>query len=406
MIIRSGVQCHTCQQKMTVRIGMGQGTRQEHTISCPGCKEPIQFGMIVDYENISTEVFSISNCEVINSEPGTQIFNVDANFVIPEGMENSDFTFHRFDHLEKMMQIAEASGATATTTLEEAKKIQPSKDYLAEWLELKRVINLTRNGRFDLAKTLRDKATKAYHPKDPLRDNSDWIFRFSMKICGFHYGKIFKAAVEELGSIVKNHDVSDAVVYIHTEAKEGRARKYFEIFDQFFQNYHEFSQVHPICSMGIPLEAGHSAMSNKFESVKTFYGDAFEVLASSALLFTILNNLKSGRPFDKLSQITLEKYIQLDNSSKFNAFGGNKPFSDVCAEQDNQIRNASHHKGIYQKDDRRTVAYRAGKGGTGTIHELSYTEYLYRSTAIFLQIAVLLMCELILIESRKLDYPI
>lgn len=65
MIIRSAVQCETCDAVVTVRIGMGQGVTQEHTVNCLECKEPMSFGMNVDYQNLGTEVFAIDGCQVV-----------------------------------------------------------------------------------------------------------------------------------------------------------------------------------------------------------------------------------------------------------------------------------------------------------------------------------------------------
>lgn len=147
------------------------------------------------------------------------------------------------------------------------------------------------------------------------------------------------------------------------------------------------------------------ATSVQFDQVKSFYGDAYEIFAGSADFLAMLNNIKFGRKFDEFETLTLDKYIKLDNSSKFNPFGTNTVFMALCMEKDNQLRNASHHKGIAMDGDGRTLKYRAGKGGTGDEQEMTYASYLYRSVTLFLQISVLAAFELNICSSRKIDLP-
>lgn len=53
--------------------------------------------------------------------------------------------------------------------------------------------------------------------------------------------------------------------------------------------------------------------------------------------------------------MTLKKYRELDNAGKFNPSASNAAFKELCVEIDNQIRNASHHRGIKLSADRQSV---------------------------------------------------
>jgi predicted RNA-binding Zn-ribbon protein involved in translation (DUF1610 family) len=50
MIVRSSFKCATCGQVHTVRIGMGQETRQTHRFPCVNCGEDMVVALNVDYQ--------------------------------------------------------------------------------------------------------------------------------------------------------------------------------------------------------------------------------------------------------------------------------------------------------------------------------------------------------------------
>jgi hypothetical protein len=147
------------------------------------------------------------------------------------------------------------------------------------------------------------------------------------------------------------------------------------------------------------------ATSVEFDVVKSFYGDAYEVFAGSVDFFAMLNNVKLGREFSEFDQLTLKNYYKITNASKFNPFSTNAAFIAVCEEKDNQLRNASHHRGLKIDQEGRTISFKAGKGGTGDEQQLSYAEYLDRSSRIFLQICVLVATELVFCTTVKIYLP-
>ena len=174
----------------------------------------------------------------------------------------------------------------------------------------------------------------------------------------------------------------------------------------FFKGWTEFSQVHLHTLSGSDTDESLRAMSCDFDEVKMFYGNTFEALASSVDILAYLNNIKAGRDFDKFETLTLEKYLKLDKPGRNNAFHMNIAFSELCEEWDNQVRNASHHGSFRLNPKTQIISYEAGKGGSGSNQNMSYFNYLVRSTKLFLQLITIFRIELIMTEQTNTNPPI
>lgn len=407
MIIRSAVQCETCDAIFTVRIGMGQGIRQEHTINCRECKEPISFGMTVNYAELSTHVFAIDGCAVVETpKHGTgPVVNVDANFVVPEGMTDADVTFHRLTQMQDMIKTAEKFGPLPIHDFDPRTPRRPTADHLSEWKQIKKAVSLASNSKTKLVERRLKAGSEEYYPDDPLAGPTDWFFRFTLKWLGRQHGVHFKAIMDEFRTIADTHDCSDLMDHYAKAMVETRFQRYREIYTDFFSRHSQFAQVFFQAGLGLAPSGDMVATSVQFDLIKSFYGDAYEIFAGSVDFLAMLNNIKHGRAFDQFEKMSLDKYLQLDNASKFNPFGLNPVFTALCAEKDNQLRNASHHKGIRIDPDGRILRYRAGKGGTGPEMEMTYASYLYHSVTLFLQIGVLVAVELIICSNSKIKLP-
>ena len=407
MIIRRALRCETCEAIVTVRIGMGQGVRQEHTVSCCECQEPMSFGMTVDYSQLSTNVFAIEGCTIVETPAyGTgPVINVDANFLVPEEMTNQDATFHRLTQMQEIIKAAEGFGPIPTEEFDPYAPRCPIMDHLSEWKSLKKAVSLASNGRVKLANRKVTEGTAEYYADDPLSGPSDWFFRFTLKFIGPKYVAHFRSIIDEIRTIAAAHDCSALLNYYAASLVEDRFARYREIYTDYFSKFSQFSQVSFQTGLGIAPSNNMVATSVQFDQVKSFYGDAYEVFAGSVDFLAMLNNVKHGRAFDKFETLTMDKYRKLDNASKFNPFSNNPVFTALCAEKDNQLRNASHHKGIRIDADGKTLRYRAGKGGTGSEIEITYASYLHRSVALFFQISVLAAVELTVCSSNKIDLP-
>ena len=407
MIIRSALKCETCEAVATVRIGMGQGVRQEHTVSCRECQEPISFGMSVDYTSLSTNVFAIEGCTIVETPAHGKgpVINVDANFVVPEDMTDQDLTFHRLTQMQEMLKTAQGFGPLPVKKFDPKAPRRPTSDHLSEWRSLKKAVSLASNGKVKLANKRVTEGTADYYSDDPLSGPTDWFFRFTMKFIGRKHGAQFTSITEEVRSIANTHDCSPLFDYYAASMVDDRFARYREIYTDYFSKFSQFAQVSFQTGLGIAPGNEMVATSVQFDQVKSFYGDAYEVFAGSVDLFAMLNNVKQGRAFDEFATLTMDKYQKLDNASKFNPFSTNTVFTALCEEKDNQLRNASHHKGIRMDADGKTLRYRSGKGGIGPENEMTYASYLHRSVTLFLQLSVLAAVELTICSANKIDLP-
>lgn len=407
MIIRSAMQCETCDAIVTVRIGMGHGVRQEHTINCLECHEPMSFGMTVNASELATNVFAVDGCAVVKAPDYRTgpVVNVDANFVVPEGMANEDATFHRLKQMRDMILAAEQFGPLPTPEFGPNAPRRPVADHLTEWKQIKKAISLTSNGKVKLAEKRVRASSDEYYADDPLTGPTDWFFRFTLSFIGRKHGVHFEAMTDEFRAIADAHDTNDLMDHYAKAMVVNRFQQYREIYTDFFSKHSQFAQVTLQAGLGFSPAGDMIATSVQFDQVKSFYGDAFEVLAGSVDFLAMLNNVKHGRAFDEFEKMTLDKYQKLDNASKFKPFGANAVFSALCEERDNQLRNASHHRGIRIDPDGRTLRYRAGKGGTGPEQEMTYASYLYRSVTLFLQISVLAAVELTICSGSDIELP-
>jgi hypothetical protein len=333
------------------------------------------------------------------------VINVDASFVVPQGMANQDVTFHRLTQTMDIIKAAEAYGPLPTTRFDPDAPRRPSADHASEWKQLKKAISLSSNGKTKLANKKLTSATEEFYENDPLTGPTDWFFRFTLKFIGRKHGVQFKAITEEFRTIASAHACDDIMDHYATKMVEERFGRYREIYTDFFSKHSHFAQVTLQAGLGLEPADDMVATSVQFDQVKSFYGDAYEVFSGSVDFLAMLNNVKQGRQFDEFQTLTLDQFQKLDNASKFNTFATNTVFTALCAEKDNQLRNASHHKGIKMGADGRTLIYRAGKGGTGSEREMSYTSYLYRSVTLFLQISVLAAAELTICSGSKIDLP-
>ena len=357
---------------------MGQGTYQEHEFSCRNCQEPMKVGMKVDYTNISTETLALENAEHCEEVGPAPIVNVDANFTVPNNMIDEDVAFHRIFQMQELVTKAKERGPVPSVPIKKllaGERPYRRPDYEDEWKHLRKAISLHRNGKEKLSQRKISEATKEYYPNDPIAGVDDWMWRLSMQLCQPAYEQAFKDIMGEVSAIVKVNDMSPFWTYYQSNMREERAKLYFDIIKDYFDGYSDFSQVYNRVAAGLEVPDDHVATSASFDNVKTFYGDAYETFGKTVEMLALLNNLKLGRNFDQFENLTLKKYQQLDNSSKFNCFGLNAPFVAICTEKDGQIRNASHHRGISISPDKSTIEYRAGKGGTGN---LIYEPDLYR----------------------------
>lgn len=409
MIVRSSFKCLTCERPHTVRIGVGYENRHTHRFPCSGCGEDLVIVMISGQdESYYAYPEAVENAEKVPEVAGAKFVNLHPNFVMPADQRNVDRAFPHLDQMNDMVERAQALGAGATRKFDPKRlRSRPHRcpDFDAEWQFLKKAWNLHRNGHDKLSLRKMEEASSEFHATEPLKGLDDWMWRFVMLQGRPAYEPLFAAAIKEISPLAKEDRFKEFIAFYRAEMQPVRGERYLGRMKAYFAAYSEFVQVYLTVVTGGAPAAQDVAGSADFEAVRMFYGDTFEVFTSSVDLFAYLNNLILGRRFDEFAQLTQDEYLKLDKAGRKNAFGGNAAFTAVCAEWDNQIRNASHHGSFSFDPKTQLITYRAGKGGTGPEQQLAYSQYLARSSQLFLQLMVIFRIEIILCHLTKTKMP-
>lgn len=409
MIVRSSFKCATCGQVHTVRIGMGQETRQTHRFPCVNCGEDIVVALNVDYQAIAHWTEAVENAELIDEVPAAPIVNVDANFIVPENERHVDFAFPRLAQLQERSEVAEKYGSMVSLSdippgmLGQRPYRRP--DYAEEWRLLRKTWSLHRRGRDHLARQKLEAASTLLYKADPLHDLLDWLWRFVLFIGQPHYEAPFLAAMNVIRPLLRKPDFAGFVTYYNGITSD-RSDRYFDLMNAYFEGYGDFGQVHFHVAKGLDVPAGNVASSVDFDATRMFYGNAFEAFASSVDIMAYLNNMLAGRPFNQFEKLTQREYLKLDKASRFDAFAGVPAFAALCEEHDNQLRNASHHGGMKMDRKTQTIRYRVGKGGTGPEQRVDYAIYLAKSAKLFLQAMTLLRIEIMMCHTTSARPPL
>lgn len=391
MISRFYVRCTVCQTHHTLRVQMGYGAEQRHRLHCHHCNEPIEF---ILKQGSQPYVTGAEFCEAADEkEEQTNYQYLTPDFVADAQTARDPLYFGSMHFMDTMLKelrteevLPDESFGQQTESAWFALSHAPK-----EWENLLRCWRLERSGKQDLAA----RQLEAYAGNDCT---SAWhaALNFSDRLFGCN-----DALMREVVFLHENHRTEFSrlvTAYIYEwlpELREGQ----FQVFNEFFERWDAFSQVYLYVRHSLKMPKAPAATSLDFEKVKGFYSLGQEYFAKQIRLLAALNNIKSGRPFDKLQHITLEKYFTTDNAKRRDNFLSNNIFSDVSKEYDSSLRNAEAHNWASLKPSGDTLVYR--QGGAGAVVNVSYIDYLVKSVTIFKQICFVMQVEYLLIESAK-----
>ena len=172
--------------------------------------------------------------------------------------------------------------------------------------------------------------------------------------------------------------------------------RYFDMLSQYFKEFGEFSQSLLLRQYGLPIGESEVASSQMFSRTKMFYGNAFEALMSNVEVLACLNNILSGRPFDQFASMDLKKYVTINKGRRAEPFADTPPLAAFAMGVNFALRNASHHGAIRLDQGSGMITY--GSDGTAGTKKMRYIEYLALCSEILLQLAALLMFELVLAQ--------
>ena len=404
MINRTWITCQTCRSPITARIQIGHEREQRVSFPCPHCGTQLQLTLVLD------EPPRVKIHWGENAEPGDTegiIVNIGAGFTIAQDKLHEDRYFPSFDAPRinpAKLDIPEnlpgpimLDGTVALGTLPYAEDT---------WKILERSLRFHRTGQ---QKNLESQLEKFWlgdlweTPPDEDRSLENALFNYFLRFLAPNgliwfdpLGKTLQAAHAE-----NQTEYARFVGHYDSDLKKERFEAYGGIISEYFRGYGDFSQTLVHARFQQPLPDNAVATSSEFERTRMFYGNAFEVLGGHLDVPAALNNIISGRPFDKMDAMDLNKFRGLNKANRTKCFSDNVELSWLVAEYDSTIRNASHHRWFKLDDSRRQITYRSG--GTGAVHSMSYAEYLLRCNRLAIQLMMLACLELVLLSTSGRD---
>jgi hypothetical protein len=393
MIERHYLKCKTCEQPITLRIGVGRNNEQNHTFQCPRCSEDIKLKLKIDYEKISTELIMLENCERGNEEG--VIVNLHPDFAISKDKLHEDFVFPFMDYVSDNRK--DLNGDFKPPGKRIQREIQRSLFLSEEWEDLKRAWSLRLSDQKELAENITNKSSEKFGYDDGLDNVNDWIFRFSYRILSPKKLFLFHDAAEYIkNNIILKYptEVKKFKEYYVENLYKEHLERYFDAYSEFFSNYSEFSQLFTYMKQNSNLPENYRVSSNDFKQTKMFFGNTYEHLTSNFTILACYNNIANGREFDKFEKMDLKKYLTINKANRANPFKDTQPFYELAACLDSSLRNASHHGSVRFNKKKKKIIYRSG--GTGAEKSISYTEYLTKCNNLLFSLSALLMLELLL----------
>lgn len=275
-----------------------------------------------------------------------------------------------------------------------------------EWDQLRVAWSLHRNGKDALVKKRLAGFVPTAGYTDPPDTLADWVFQFAASLAQPAYAEHFEEPFQQLMLAKDKPDFARFIQSYGTKLSASHARSYFESFKSYLALFPELSQVHHLVTAGIAVGNDHAAGSTHFDATRMLYGNLFEAFGENVEFLVCLNNLIEGRQFDQLRNIELSVYQRSDKAGRCRAVAGNAGMTALCAEFDNQIRNASYHGGMEFDRGAGVVTYRSGKGGLGNARTVSYASYLAQCSTLFCQLLVLLRLEILVANEFRTKLPL
>ena len=392
MIMRYYIKCLTCSTSHTLRISIGHNPKQLHSFKCVNCAEMIKVSLDIDFATLKIDI----NCDensYISTQEGT-IINLHPELAISSSNINRDSYFPMED-LFKSFDINSMANENPNVKHIDAFWALGGNHLLTEeWAELKRAWSLSLNSKTDLS----NKIIRTFFNQKGVKNTPtirEWKHGFSQKLISPYFLQFYNSAKSFIDKIKRNF--SDEFEKFSTFYKDNwrliHVEKCFNIYCEYFSNFSEYSQVILFDKNNIPIPNDSKVTSNAFETVKLFYGNAYEVYTTNIETIACLNNIYKGREFRQFESMNLSKYNKINKAKRTNPFSSTVELKHFEQCLDSSLRNASHHGAMQLDRDTDEIKYQSG--GTGAERTIQYCEYLSKCNKIIFSLALLMMLELL-----------
>lgn len=402
MIKRFLSKCSLCGHANTLRVSIGINARQRHAFECQGCGEEAFIELEIDFvdrESIEIPgVGSISGPRITNAklenaewtdEEGT-ITNLDPSFLVPEEDLHKDRVFAWMNSLNDVAKLAEKDGPRHRDIIDEIGMPRGIREGISAAIK---AVELRRRGRDDLAKAKLEELSKISGGE--IRNVAHAVAMISSAILG-------KGAADDVYGITalatRAFELSsEQFVSMRVSLMNDVANDFFErqlvVLKDYLRGYDQFNQAWVYAAHGLPVDQKLQPSARGLDTVRMFYGTAFEHLSSGLVLPACINNILSGRPFDQFSSMDLKKYLTTDKAGRARCIEGRPEFAPMWSEFDSTLRNGSYHQGLRLKQGSKyVIQYRTGDSQSW--REISYAEYLLRCNKIMMCLMKLLALQI------------
>lgn len=395
MTLRKNIRCLICGHVHTLRIAIGYSKEQRHTVLCVECGEEMKISLSLESPQTSKISYleNIEECE----EEGT-IINLHPEFLVPEKFRHQDIiSMNILAMQQEMDKIKEASKHPPLTRQEKLLAEKEARGILVlddEWKDLKKSWSQLSRGNTKLADKLALESKAKYCDIDDT--SKSWIFTFSLRVLAPKKEYLFHDAIDLIQTIEKKNPENfyDFLTH-HVNQERIHLKKYFNVFDDFFKSYGDFSQHFLAQKKGHEREDVVVSSCN-FRDTMYYYGNAFERLGANISTLACLSNLNKGRKHNEFASanFTLDKYLLTDKALRTDCFSDINEFSSIVSCYNSAIRNGSHHATFELDSKTMTVNYRPKK--KPDILSMKYADYIDNCVSIFISCATMVAIDLLL----------
>lgn len=387
MIVRGYIKCSTCEHPHMPRVQVGRKPEQIHSFNCLNCKEPIKLNLKINEKTLGAAIVAIENCELIPQTDCTPIY-LSGDFVANPADIHSEWSFPSAQFITTLAKSPDAIRRLTSSIPNKSHDIED------DWKLIQKIWRLENANKHEVAKQLLKNYSSEHEVNATSINEALWFFLNSL----FPFKDKLRNEVKEILHKNKPEFIQFLNFYKYS-LKSVHRQSLLNLLSEFYDQYDQHSQLFPYIRIDSPIEKIGKATLIDFKSVKSFYANAYEYFAGAICIYTCLNNIKEGRPYDKLKSITLHKYLETDKAKRRDSLLNNSLFSELTKEFDSNIRNASFHNWFFLLPDNETIELRSG--GTGAFKKISYTEYLYKCGLMYKQICQLFILELELEQIAK-----
>ncbi|PSU36576.1 hypothetical protein [Photobacterium phosphoreum] len=360
MIITHTIVCLTCETKHLLKVTLGYENKQHHTFPCTECEEDIQFGI----ENLPRgEYRYIKNCrfEKFKYDEAVQVLlHPDlavGHKIVPAG-DVVTATLLNVKEMSRMFKQSVPEKLKQHRSEHQNMGSQKLRFFLKVW-------SLLRRNKSSLAQEF---VLKNYniHGAKMHADINTYIEDFLNHFIGDFGLKVYEGLEKEWAKSTNKKSLIDFNKIQEVDE--------FEVFEEFFDLYTEFSQVYLYLNGGIEINKKNSSSSTDFNKTKKYYSSAYEVVAKLLYIPAGINNIiERGDANEFKSLKSLEVYMNNGNGNKLNCFLNNEELKYPKECYDNNIRNASFHNHMKFNAKKSKITYTKNNND---VEHISYQDYL------------------------------